>query len=192
MPNYKTQNERVTQAKVGTQTLQTDQPEIATQIDHAKEAEIAIQTYQAREQEVASQTDQVKQPEDATQTNEIKPEAPQIMFETFTDNLDEMCARSKTPQSKTEQIHYMQQPFPQNSVNAPRADRIAARRRLCQDHIDEEPPTRSQRFELSLASQQSTPTQLSNSQNSDDIPIIPTAQLPFPKPGPIECFNPEV
>ena len=106
MPSSGPQNEQVAQAKVGTQTLQAKQIEVATQ------------------------TEQVKQPEAATQTNEIKPEAPQPMFETFPDNLDEVCTRSKTPQSKTEQIHWMEQLSPPNAANAPRAERIVARRPL--------------------------------------------------------------
>ena len=192
MPNSATQTEQVFQAKVGTQTLQAGQPEVSTQTDQANEAEIATQTYQAREQEVATQTEQVRQPEVATQTNEIKPEAPQPMFEKFPDNSDEVCTRHKTFQSKTEKIYLMEQLSPQNSANAPRADRIASRRRLCSDQVDYEPPTRSQRFESVLASQQSTPTQLPNSQSSDDIPIIPSAQPPLPQPGPMELGNPEV
>ena len=143
IPNSATQNEQVTQANVGTRTLQAEQPE------------------------VAPQTEQVRQFEAATQTNEIKLEAPQPMFETFPDNLDEACIRPKTPQSKTEEMYLMKQLSPPNSANAPRADRIAARRRLCSDQVDNEPPTRSQRFESLLASQQSTPTQLPNSQSSD-------------------------
>ena len=86
----------------------------------------------------------------------------------------------------------MEQLSQPKSANAPRADRIAARRRLCSDQVDDEPPTRSQRFESLLASQQSTPTQLPNSQSSDDIPIISSAQPPHPQPGPIEFGNPEV
>ena len=109
MPNSATQNEQVTQANVGTQTLQAEQPEVATQ------------------------TEQVRQPEAATQTYKIKLEAPQPMFETFPDNLDETCTRPKTAQSKTEEIYLMEQLSPPNSANAPRADRIAARRRLCSD-----------------------------------------------------------
>ena len=66
MPNSATQNEQITQANVGTQTLQAVQPKVATH------------------------TEQVRQPEAATQTNEIKPEAPQPMFETFRENLDEV------------------------------------------------------------------------------------------------------
>ena len=86
----------------------------------------------------------------------------------------------------------MEQLSPPNASNAPRADRIAARRRLCPDQVDDEPPARSQQFETPLASQQSTTTQLPNSQSSDDIPIIPSTQLPLPQPGPIEFGNPEV
>ena len=86
----------------------------------------------------------------------------------------------------------MEQLSPPNAAKAPRADRIAARRRLCPDQVDDEPPSRSQRFESPLAFQQSTPTQLPNSQSNDDNPIIPSAQLPLPQPGPIEFGNPEV
>ena len=145
MPNSATQNEQVTQANVGTQTLQAEQPEVATQ------------------------TEQVRQPKAATQTNEIKLEAFQPMFETFPDNMDELCTRLKTLQSKTEQIYWTEHLSPPNAAKAPRADRIAFRRRLCPDQVDDEPPARSQRVESPLASQQSTPTQLTNSQSSDSL-----------------------
>ena len=74
MLNSATQNEQVTQVNVGTKTLQAEQPEVATH------------------------TEQVRQPEAATQTNEIKQDAPQPMFETFPDNLDEVCTRPNTLQ----------------------------------------------------------------------------------------------
>ena len=86
----------------------------------------------------------------------------------------------------------MEQHSSLNAVNKPRADRNSAHRRLCLDQVDAELFDCSKQFNSTIASQQSTPTKLSNSQSSDDIPIIPSAQLPLLQPGPIKFGNPEV
>ena len=210
MPNSATQTEQVPQAEIGTQTVQAGQPEVAipteqvghlvvaTQTDHLTQSEVATQTEQAREPEAATQTVRATLSETATQTNQVRPE--QFPNEACnrpktpksTQIPDETSIPLKTPQSKTEGIYWTEQLSPPNAANAPRADRIAARRRLCIDQMDEEPPARSQRFEFPPASQQSTPTQFLHSQSSDDIPIIPPAQLPPLPPGPIEFSNPKV
>ena len=106
------------------------------------------------------------------------------MFGTFPDNFDEVCTRFKTPQSKTEQIHWMEQLSPPNAANAPKADRIAARLRLCPDQVDDQPPARSQRFESQLASQQSTQTQLPNFKALSTFPSFPQRNCPFPNLAP--------
>ena len=209
-PNSATQTEQVSQAEIGTQTVQAGQPEVAiqteqvghpvvaTQTDHLTQSEVATQTEQARELEAATQTVRATLPEAATQKNQVR-------LEQFP---NEACTRPKTPkskqipdetsiplktsQSKTEGIHWREQLSPTNAEKAPRADRIAARRRLCIDQMDEEPQARSQRFESSPASQHSTPTQLLDSQPDVEFPLIPPAQLPPPPFCPIEFNNPEV
>ena len=61
------------------------------------------------------------------------------------------------------------------------ADEIAARRRLCHDRIDKEPPASRHRFQPPSATQLFTQMQISNTQSTGDISRIPQAQLP-PRP----------
>ena len=79
------------------------------------------------------------------------------MFETFSDNLDDMLTRHKTFQLETTQIYWMEQLSPPNATNAPRPDRIAARRRLRPDQVNMIP--------LSAANDLSYRSHLSNQHN---------------------------
>ena len=114
------------------------------------------------------------------------------MFEKFHDNLDESFTRPKTIYSKSNKNNWQNLLSPPNAAYEPRADRIAAFSRLCQDQLDDKPLTLSQRFKSPPASQQLTQIKFLIYQSSDHNPIILSAQQPRFTPGPIEFSNPEV